>query len=63
MTDPDKLIELRCKLHEQSQKPLPKKDTATEAFCKACKKGVQLPHKCPVDGVEITKVKRQYRGM
>lgn len=33
--------------------------TATEAFCKACRKGVKLPHLCPTTKIEWVKV---YKG-
>ncbi len=45
MIDPEKLTDLRCRLHEQQNKPLPKTGTATQAFCKVCDRPVnKLPH-------------------
>lgn len=49
----DKRIEIRIAKSEQD-----KKDTMIQAFCKACNRGVNIPHKCPIDGVLIVKTRR-----
>ncbi len=40
-----------------------KKDTARQAFCKSCQKGVPLPHKCPIDGKELIAIVHRSGGM
>ncbi len=36
--------------------PKPKTQTATQAFCRACRKPVELPHDCPGTGILWVKI-------
>lgn len=59
----NKRLEIQLQIWDREEMKKLKTQTATQAFCKACKRGVELPHKCPIDGVEIKLVNPNRRGI